>query len=40
MDGVDIFLSDKLSQDHLEEHFGIVRSGGGTSDNPTQERFG
>ena len=40
MDGVDIFLSDKLNQDPLEEHFGMVRSGGGASDNPTQERFG
>ena len=40
MDGVDIFLSDKLNQDPLEEHFGMVRSGGGASENPTQERFG
>ena len=40
MDGVDIFLSDKLNQDPIEEHFGMVRSGGGASDNPTQERFG
>ena len=40
MDGVDIFLSDKRNQDPLEEHFGMVRSGGGASDNPTQERFG
>ena len=40
MDGVDIFLSDKLNQDPLEEHFRMVRSGGGASDNPTQERFG
>ena len=40
MDGVDIFLSNKLNQDPLEEHFGMVRSGGGASDNPTQERFG
>ena len=40
MDGVDIFLSDKLNQDPLEEHFGMVRSGGGASDNPTQGRFG
>ena len=40
MDGVDIFLPDKLNQDPLEEHFGMVRSGGGASDNPTQERFG
>ena len=40
MDGVDIFLSDKLNQDPLEEHFGMVRSRGGASNNPTQERFG
>ena len=40
MDGVGIFLSGKLNQDPLEEHFGMVRSGGGASDNPTQERFG
>ena len=40
MDGVGIFLSGKLNQDPLEEHFGMVRSGGGVSDNPTQERFG
>ena len=40
MDSVDILLSDKLNQDPLEEHFGMVRSGGGASDNPTQERFG
>ena len=40
MDGVDIFLSDKLNKNLLEEHFGMVRSGGGASDNPTQERFG
>ena len=33
-------LSDKLNQDPLEKHFGMVRSGGGVSDNPTQERFG
>ena len=40
MDGVDIFLSDKVNQDPLEEHFGMVRSEGGASDNPTQKRFG
>ena len=40
MYGVDIFLSDKLNQDPFEGHFGMVRSGGGASDNPSQERFG
>ena len=40
MDDVDIFLSDKLNQDPLEEHYGMVRSRVGASDNPTQERFG
>ena len=34
------FLPDKLNQDPLEEHFRMVRSGGGASDNPTQGRFG
>ena len=40
MDDADIFLSNKLNQDPLEEHFGMVRSRVGASDNPTQERFG
>ena len=40
MDGVDIFLSDKPNQDPLEEHFGMVRSGGCASDNPAQKKFG
>ena len=34
-----MFLSDKLNQDPLEEHFRMVRSGRGASDNPTQERY-
>ena len=32
---VDLFLSDKLNQDPIEEHFGYVRGAGGPSDNPT-----
>ena len=40
MDDVDILLLDKLNQVPLDEHFRMVRSGGGASDNPTKERFG
>ena len=40
MDGVEIFRSDSLNQDPLEEHFGMVGSGGVASDKPTQQRFG
>ena len=37
---VDFFLSDKLNQDPIEEHFGRIRSAGGASDNPTFEQYG
>ena len=38
--GVDFFLSDKLNQDPIEEHFGRIRGAGGASDNPTLEQYG
>lgn len=34
------FLSDKLNQDPVEEHFGKQRMRGGGSDNPTLEEYG
>lgn len=34
------FLSDKINQDPIEEHFGRVRMRGGCNENPTQEGFG
>ena len=40
IDGVNYFLSDKLNQDPLEEHFGKQRMRGGGSDNPTLEDYG
>ena len=40
MDGAKFFLSDKINQDPLEEHFGHIRMRGGGSENPTQEIFG
>ena len=40
MDGAKFFLSDKINQDPLEEHFGHIRMRGGGSENPTQEMFG
>ena len=40
MDGGKFFLSDKINQDPLEEHFGHIRMCGGGSENPTQEMFG
>ena len=38
-DGVDYFLSDKLNQDVIEEHFGRNRGAIGGSDNPTLEQY-
>ena len=40
MDGAKFYLSDKINQDLLEEHFGHIRMCGGGSENPTQEMFG
>ena len=40
MDGAKFFLSDKINQDPLEEHFGHIKMRGGGSENPTQEMFG
>ena len=40
MDGGKFFLSDKINQDPLEEHFGHIRMCGGGSENPTREMFG
>ena len=37
--GVDFFLSDKLNQDPIEEHFGRIWGAGGASDNPTLEQY-
>ena len=37
--GVSYFLSDKLSQEPLEGHFGRQRTCGGASDNPTLEQY-
>ena len=37
--GVGYFLSDKLNQDPLEEHFGRQRGAIGGSDNPTFEQY-
>ena len=37
---VDYFLSDKLNQDLVEEHFSRIRSRGGGSDNSTLEQYG
>ena len=38
-DGVSYILSEKLSQDPLEEHFAYHRQVGGTCENPTLETF-
>jgi hypothetical protein len=38
--GVKYFLSEKLNQDSLEEHFNKQRAAGGGCDNPTVEQFG
>ncbi|XP_047144721.2 uncharacterized protein LOC124818209 [Hydra vulgaris] len=34
------FLSDKLNQDSVEEHFGRIRSRGGANENPTAYEYG
>ena len=39
IDGVDFLLSEKLSQDPLEEHFAKQRKKGGCNENPTVEQF-
>ena len=38
-EGVKLLLSEKFSQDLLEEHFGRHRRMGGCNDNPTQAQF-
>ena len=40
IDGVKFLLSEKFTQDPLEEHFGRQRRRGGTNDNPTLAEFG
>ena len=40
LEDVEYFLSDKLNQDPLEEHFGKQRMRGGGSDSPTLEQYG
>ena len=40
IDGVKYLLSEKFTQDPLEEHFGRQRRRGGTNDNPTLAQFG
>ena len=37
--GVDVFLSEKISQDPLEKFFGLQRQRGKTNDNPTTVEF-
>ena len=37
-DGVRFILSEKLSQDPLEEHFSRQRGAGGSSDNPSAKQ--
>lgn len=39
MEGVSYFLSDKLNQDPVEEHFSRHRTRGGGVDNPTLEQY-
>ena len=34
------FLSDKINQDTLEEHFGHMRMGGGCNENPDALQYG
>ena len=40
MDGAKFFLSDKVNQDPIEEHFGRIRMRGVGLENPTQDMFG
>ena len=37
--GVNVFLSEKISQDPLEKFFGLQRQRGKTNDNPTTVEF-
>ena len=37
--GVTVFLSERLSQDPLEQFFGCQRQRGGTSENPNMAEF-
>lgn len=39
-EGVEYLLSEKFSQDPLEEHFSKQRGMGGTHDNPDAKQFG
>lgn len=39
-DGVQFVLSERFSQDPLEQHFSKQRSAGGSNDNPTLHQFG
>ena len=39
MDGIESFLSQKISQDPLEKFFGCQRKRGATSDNPNVSEF-
>ena len=39
LDGVESFLSQKISQDPLEKFFGCQRQRGATSDNPNVSEF-
>lgn len=39
-DDVKFVLSEKFSQDPLEEHFGRQRRRGGNNENPTYQQFG
>uniref|UniRef100_A0A7M5XIK1 Transposable element P transposase-like RNase H C-terminal domain-containing protein n=1 Tax=Clytia hemisphaerica TaxID=252671 RepID=A0A7M5XIK1_9CNID len=38
-EGVSFLLSEKFSQDPLEEHFGRQRRAGGNNENPTYKQF-
>ena len=40
LDGVQYFLSDRLNQDPVEEHFGKQRASGGASEAPNLEAYG
>ena len=40
IEGVSYLLSEKFTQDPLEEHFGRQRRKGGSNDNPTLQEFG
>ncbi len=40
LEGVEYLLSEKFSQDPLEQYFSKQRGAGGASDNPSVEQFG